>query len=191
MDFSGKTTIINLIDNHLPGIFKLQSKFITNIETIEELRGKWLPSEDWKPLLQSVIKRDIASYRNKGLILQDSLWIIKYLATTLERNCQEDTEEIETLILLLKQYPNMDSFYLTAKYSERVNRFILREKSGQSITHSDRMLHSLEKFECIEQHYRSIVLRAFPNTRIIDTNNATPEQTAHAIMHDVNFLSNF
>ena len=97
MDFSGKTTIIKNIDMLMPGIFKIQKKFLTPIDTIQKVRERdtWLPPEEWKPLLQNTIKKDISDYQENGLILQDSLWIIKYLATTIEKGNPEDYEEIE------------------------------------------------------------------------------------------------
>ena len=80
MDFSGKTTIIKNIDMLMPGIFKIQKKFLTPIDTIQKVRERdtWLPPEEWKPLLQNTIKKDISDYQENGLILQDSLWIIKW-----------------------------------------------------------------------------------------------------------------
>ena len=79
MDFSGKTTIIKNIDMAMPGVFKIQKKFLTPIDTIEKVRKRdsWLPPEEWKPLLQNTVKQDIANYKENGPILQDSLWIIK------------------------------------------------------------------------------------------------------------------
>ena len=111
MDFSGKSTIIKYIDVAIPGVFKCQKKFLTPINTIEKLRGVWLPAEIWKPLLQESIREDIANYQDDGLVLQDSLWIIKYMATKLEKNSPEDFEEMDQLQQLLWRYPDMDSFY--------------------------------------------------------------------------------
>jgi thymidylate kinase len=182
MDFSGKSTIIKIIDAAMPGVFKCQKKFLTSIDTIEKLRGVWLPAEIWKPLLQENIREDIANY------LQDDLWIIKYIATKLEMNSPEDYEELEQLQQLLWRYPDMDSFYLTTPIEERIRRFGARESSGGKITGSDKKLLSAEVFERTENHYKNIILSRFPNTRIIDTISATPEQTAKDIMQDKDFL---
>lgn len=188
MDFSGKSTIIKNIDAAMPGVFKLQKKFLTPIDTIENLRGVWLPAEIWKPLLQENIRKDIANYQENGLVLQDALWIIKYIATKLEKSSPEDYEEIEQLQQLLWRYPDMDSFYLTTTTEESIRRFGVRESSGGKISGSDKMLLSAEVFERTENHYKNIILNRFPNTRIIDTIGATPEQTAKDIMQDKDFL---
>ena len=190
MDFSGKSTIIKGIDKTMPGIFKIQKKFLTPIDTIEKVRKRdsWLPPEEWKPLLQNTIKKDIKDYKENGLILQDCLWIVKYIATKMEANNPEDYEEIEILNNLLKQYPDMDSFYLTTTIDERIKRLNIREASGEEITGSDKLLFSRDKFERIEKNYEKIILNRFPNTKIIDTTGYTPEEIVSLIMEDNNFL---
>lgn len=190
MDFSGKTTIIKNIDIAMPGVFKIQKKFLTPIDTIEKVRKRdsWLPPEEWKPLLQNTVKQDIANYKENGPILQDSLWIIKYIATKLEQNSAEDLEEIDVLQKLLEQYPNMDSFYITTSIGERVKRLKERETLGKEITGSDKLLFNGEKFEKVEKHYKNIVLKRFPNTKIIDTTNNTPEEIVQEILKDSIFL---
>ena len=190
MDFSGKTTIIKNIDMAMPGVFKIQKKFLTPIDTIEKVRKRdsWLPPEEWKPLLQNTVKQDIANYKENGPILQDSLWIIKYIATKLEQNSAEDLEEIDVLQKLLEQYPNMDSFYITTSIGERVKRLKERETLGKEITGSDKLLFNGEKFEKVEKHYKNIVLKRFPNTKIIDTTNNTREEIVQEILEDSIFL---
>ena len=190
MDFSGKTTIIKNIDMAMHGVFKIQKKFLTPIDTIEKVRKRdsWLPPEEWKPLLQNTVKQDIANYKEKGPILQDSLWIIKYIATKLEQNSAEDLEEIDVLQKLLEQYPDMDSFYITTSIEERVKRLKERETLGKEITGSDKLLFNGEKFEKVEKHYKNIVLKRFPNTKIIDTTNNTPEEIVQEILKDSIFL---
>lgn len=190
MDFSGKSTIIKGIDKTMPGVFKIQKKFLTPIDTIEKVRKRdsWLPPEEWKPLLQNTIKKDIKDYKENGLILQDCLWIVKYIATKMEANNPEDYEEIEILNNLLKQYPDMDSFYLTTTIDERIKRLNIREASGEEITGSDKLLFSRDKFERIEKNYEKVILNRFPNTKIIDTTGYTPEEIVSLIMEDNNFL---
>ena len=188
MDFSGKSTIIKIIDVAMLGVFKLQKKFLTPIDTIESLRGVWFPPEIWKPLLQKIIREDIVNYQDNGLVLQDTLWIIKYIATKLEKNNPEDYKEMDQLQQLLWQYPDMDSFYITTTIEERIRRFRARESLGGTISGSDRMLLSAEVFKRTENHYKNIILHRFPNTRIIDTTGAIPEQTAKDIMQDKGFL---
>ena len=87
MDFSGKTTIINGINNKIPSTFKIKKKFLTPIDLIENVRkmDTWLSPEEWKPLLQKNIQMDIDNYKEDGLVLLDSLWIIKYLAGKIEK----------------------------------------------------------------------------------------------------------
>lgn len=187
MDFSGKTTIIKNIEVSMPGVFKVQKKFLTSVDTIEKVRNTWLPPEEWKPLLQNTIKKDISNYRKTGPILQDSLWIIKYIATKLEQNLPEDLDEIEVLQHLLEQYPDMDSFYITTSIEERVKRLKERERLGVKISGSDKLIFNSEKFEKVEKHYKNIVIKRFPNTKIIDTTNNSPEETVQEILQDNNF----
>ena len=136
MDFSGKTTIVHNINEKLLNVFKIQKKFLTDINTIDKVRklDYWLPPEEWKPLLQKTIETDIANYKDDGLVLQDSLWIIKYIATKKEQNSEEDIEEINILQELLKDYPEMDSFYITTSIEERIKRLKERESNGKEIT---------------------------------------------------------
>ena len=190
MDFSGKTTIIKKIDIAKPNTFKVQKKFLTPIDTIEKVRKRdtWLPPEEWKPLLQNTIKKDIADYREDSPILQDSLWIIKYIATKIEQNNIEDLEEISILENLLGMYPDMDSFYITVSIEERIKRFKEREALGKEITGSDKLLLDTNKFERVEKHYKNIVLKRFPNTKIINTTNKTPDEIVDYIMKDSDFL---
>ncbi len=190
MDFSGKTTIIKKIDIAKPNTFKVQKKFLTPIDTIEKVRKRdtWLPPEEWKPLLQNTVKKDIADYREDSPILQDSLWIIKYIATKIEQNNIEDLEEISILENLLGMYPDMDSFYITVSIEERIKRFKEREALGKEITGSDKLLLDTNKFERVEKHYKNIVLKRFPNTKIINTTNKTPDEIVDYIMKDSDFL---
>ena len=190
MDFSGKTTIIKNIDRVMPSTFKIQKKFLTPIDTIQKVRERdtWLPPEEWKPLLQNTVKKDIADYREVSPILQDSLWIIKYIATKIEQNNIEDLEEISILENLLSMYPDMDSFYITVSIEERIKRFKEREALGKEITGSDKLLLDTNKFERVEKHYKNIVLKKFPNTKIIDTTNKTPDEIVDYIIKDSDFL---
>ncbi len=190
MDFSGKTTIINEIDNKIPNTFKVKKKFLTPIKLIETVRKRdeWLSPEEWKPLLQENIKEDIENYKEDGLILLDSLWIIKYLAGKIEKNSEEDKEEIYILKNLLKNYPSMDSFYITTSMEERIKRLQERTKRRNEITGSDKLIMNKDKFERTEQIYRNLVLEFFPNTKIVDTTEISIEETIKLIIKDKNFI---
>lgn len=188
MDFSGKTTIINLINEKLPNTFKIKCKFLTNIDLIDKVRNTWLSANVWKPLLQEAIKKDTETYNNTHLVLLDSLWIIKYLAGKIEKNSKEDYDEIINLKELIKKYPEMDSFYITSSIEERIKRFNNRVKSGNIITGSDKLLMDVEKFEKVEEVYRNLVLEYFPNTKIINTTNMQPTQIINFLLEDENFM---
>lgn len=190
MDFSGKTTIINGINEKMPSKFSIKKKFLTPIDLIENVRKRdtWLSPEEWKTLLQENIQKDIKEYKENGLILLDSLWIIKYLAGKIEKNDKQDEEEIIILKELLKKYPEMDSFYITVSMNERIKRFQARAKSGNEITGSDKLIMDTDKFERREQIYKKIVLEYFPNTKTIDTTDIDLEQTINVIINDNNFL---
>lgn len=190
MDFSGKTTIINVINNKIPSTFKIKKKFLTPIDLIENVRkmDTWLSPEEWKPLLQKNIQMDIDNYKEDGLVLLDSLWIIKYLAGKIEKGDKEDEEEICILKELLKKYPQMDSFYITVSMEERIKRFYERSKLGEEITGSDKLIMDVKKFEEREKNYKKIVLETFPNTKIIDTTNISLKETIELIINDKNFV---
>ena len=190
MDFSGKTTIIEGINNRIPNKFKIKKKFLTPIKLIETVRKReeWLLPEEWKPLLQENIKKDIEDYREDGLILLDSLWVIKYLAGKIEKNNKEDEEEIVILKNLLRNYPSMDSFYITTSIDERVKRLQERTKLGNEITGSDKLIMDEDKFKRTEQIYENLVLEYFPNTKIVDTTEISIEETINLIIEDENFI---
>ena len=190
MDFSGKTTIINGINSKIPNTFKIKKKFLTSIDLIENVRKRdtWLSPEEWKPLLQKNIQMDIDNYKEDGLVLLDSLWIIKYLAGKIEKGDKEDEEEICILKELLKKYPQMDSFYITVSMEERIKRFYERSKWGEEITGSDKLIMDVKKFEEREKIYKKIVLETFPNTKIIDTTNISLKETIELIINDKNFV---
>ncbi len=190
MDFSGKTTIIEGINNRIPNKFKIKKKFLTPIKLIETVRKReeWLSPEEWKPLLQENIKKDIEDYREDGLILLDSLWVIKYLAGKIEKNNKEDEEEILILKNLLRNYPSMDSFYITTSIDERVKRLQERTKLGNEITGSDKLIMDEDKFKRTEQIYKNLVLEYFPNTKIVDTTEISIEETINLIIEDENFI---
>ena len=190
MDFSGKTTIINGINNKIPSTFKIKKKFLTPIDLIENVRkmDTWLSPEEWKPLLQKNIQMDIDNYKEDGVVLLDSLWIIKYLAGKIEKGDKEDEEEICILKELLKKYPQMDSFYITVSMEERIKRFYERSKLGEEITGSDKLIMDVKKFEEREKNYKKIVLETFPNTKIIDTTNISLKETIELIINDKNFV---
>ena len=190
MDFSGKTTIINGINNKIPSTFKIKKKFLTPIDLIENVRkmDTWLSPEEWKPLLQKNIQMDIDNYKEDGLVLLDSLWIIKYLAGKIEKGDKEDEEEICILKELLKKYPQMDSFYITVSMEERIKRFYERSKLGEEITGADKLIMDVKKFEEREKNYKKIVLETFPNTKIIDTTNISLKETIELIINDKNFV---
>lgn len=50
---------------------------------------------------------------------------------------------------LLKNYPEMDSFYITVSMEERIKRFHERSKSGNEVTGSDKLIMDVDKFEKI------------------------------------------
>jgi thymidylate kinase len=190
MDFSGKTTIINGINEKIPNTFKIKRKFLTPIDLIENVRKRdtWLSPEEWKPLLQENIQKDIENYKEDELVLLDSLWIIKYLAGKIEKGDKEDDEEISILIELLKKYPQMDSFYITVSMEERIKRFHERAKLGKEVTGSDKLIMDADKFEKREKIYKKIVLEIFPNTKIVDTTNIEPKETIELIINDKDFI---
>lgn len=191
MDFSGKSTTINAIDQTMPGIFKRQQKFLTPIQTLQNMidNGIWIPREKFIPLLRKMVVDDIKNYREDGLVLQDTLWIIKFTSKLLVDGQTEYGEEIKEFLNLIKCYPDMDSFYITASMAERKQRYIKRVQNGERISRSDRLLFSGNLFEEIEKYYKDIVFERFPGTRIIDTTNQPTKQIVSDLIKDKIFMS--
>ena len=106
----------------------------------------------------------------------------------MKKAIKEDEEEISILKELLKNYPEMDSFYITVGMEERIKRFHERAKSGNEVTGSDKLIMDVDKFEKREKIYKKIVLEIFPNTKIIDTTNINQEETIELIINDKNFM---
>lgn len=190
MDFSGKTTVINLVNNKMSNVFRCQSKFITPIKTLEIMieRNIWLPCDKFIPLLNKIVAKDIADYKDCGPILQDTLWVIKFVARLCAENIDKYYSEIIKLLQLIDSYPDMDSFYITATMNERMKRYNMRAASGKRISRSDKLLFSYDIFEKTEMYYRNIMLKFFPETKIIDTTFTSPENIVDNLMKEKTFL---
>ena len=102
--------------------------------------------------------------------------------------CKDKNHLNKFLKELLKNYPEMDSFYITVGMEERIKRFHERAKSGNEVTGSDKLIMDVDKFEKREKIYKKIVLEIFPNTKIIDTTNINQEETIELIINDKNFM---
>lgn len=182
MDFSGKSTVAKCIDESMPGVFHRSSKFLTPIYTIQYCinHNIWIPPDDFIPLLKRLVRKDIDCYEDRHPILQDTLWVIKFTARLMADNNQY-SHYIYSLLELINEYPQMDSFYFTATQEARHMRYIQREASGKRISKSDKLIFNKEYFEEIEKWYKFIILEKFPNTHIIDTTNRSPGFVASII----------
>lgn len=192
MDFSGKSTTIKSVEALFPNTFKIQSKFLTPIDTIQKMidQNIWIPRHTFIPLLQKIVTKDILNYQENGLILQDTLWVIKFTARLLADDSYDCHDAIAVLLDLINQYPDMDSFYITTTLKERKKRYNIRKKSGKRITRSDKLILSKEIFNRTEKHYRSILLNRFPNTQIIDTTFECSQLIAEGLVNNLVFKQN-
>ena len=186
MDFSGKSTTVQNLSIEMPGKFKCQQKFITPIQTLQEMidNNIWIPRKDFIPLLQEMVLTDVQDYCQKDLILQDTLWVIKFTAKLLTDGKNIYETEITKLLSLIKNYPDMDSFYVTASMEKRKERYQKRLLSGERISRSDRLLFSENMFEEIEKYYKEIIFFRFQDTKIIDTTNQSPSQIVENLKND-------
>lgn len=186
MDFSGKSSTIRAILQEAPSIFRFQKKFLTPIQTLQEMidRQIWLPLAQFIPLLQQLVEADIANYQEDGPILQDTLWVIKFTARLITEHSNDYQDKIQLLLGYIDQYPEMDSFFVTTTLEERERRFRIRESQGKRISRSDRLLYSVDLFIEIEKNYRKIIFDRFPNTQIIDTTYQLPEEIADSLIHN-------
>mgnify|MGYP004471839913 CR=1 FL=1 len=186
MDFSGKSTTVKNLSIAMPGKFKCQQKFITPIKTLQEMidNNIWVPCKDFIPMLQEMVITDVRDYYQKDIILQDTLWVIKFTAKLLADGKIIYETEIKKLLSLIKNYPDMDSFYITASMEKRKDRYQKRLLNGERISRSDRLLFSGNIFEEIEKYYKEIIFSRFPDTRIIDTTNQSPSQIVEILKND-------
>lgn len=191
MDFSGKSTIIDNINRAMPSVFKCQQKFLTPIQTLQMMIDNdiWIPRDKFIPLLREMVISDIKNYEQQGLILQDTLWVIKFTSKLLVDGKDTYAKEIEEFLNLIKRYPEMDSFYITTEMEERKKRYETRSLSGKRISKSDKLLFSQNVFEEVEKHYRDIMFERFPNTQIIDTTNQSPEEVVATLKNNKLFMS--
>lgn len=139
MDFSGKSTTVQNLSIEMPGKFKCQQKFINSYSNFARMidNNIWIPRKDFIPLLQEMVLTDVQDYCQKDLILQDTLWVIKFTAKLLTDGKNIYETEITKLLSLIKNYPDMDSFYVTASMEKRKERYQKRLLSGERISRSD------------------------------------------------------
>lgn len=191
MDFSGKSTIVSYLDKTFPRMFQCQQKFLTSIQTLQYMIDNdiWIPRNEFIPLLQNMVISDINNYKKRGLILQDTIWVIKFIAKLMADGKNIYAKEIEELLNLVKCYPEMDSFYITATMEERNKRYEIRKSRGERISKSDKLLFSSNMFVEVERYYRDIIFTFFPNTRIIDTTYQFPEEIVKHLKNDRIFMS--
>lgn len=175
----------------MPGIFRCQQKFLTPIQTLQVMIDNdiWIPRDKFIPLLREMVISDIKNYEQQELILQDTLWVIKFISKLLVDGKDTYVKEIEELLNLVKCYPEMDSFYITTKMEERKIRYEMRSLSGERISKSDKLLFSQNVFEEVEKHYRDIIFERFPNTQIIDTTNQSPQEVVTTLKNNKLFMS--
>lgn len=190
MDFSGKSTTINNLDRTMPGVFRCQQKFLTPIQTLQRMidNNIWIPRDEFIPLLQEMVMTDIRNYKDSGLILQDTLWVIKFTSKLLVDGQNSFRYEIENLLNLIKCYPDMDSFYITTTMEERRKRYEMRVLSGERISRSDRLLFSGNMFEEVEKNYKNIIFERFPNTQIIDSTYKSTDQIVRELKDNRLFI---
>lgn len=190
MDFSGKSTTINNLDRTMPGVFRCQQKFLTPIQTLQRMidNNIWIPRDEFIPLLQEMVMTDIRNYKDSGLILQDTLWVIKFTSKLLVDGQNSFRNEIENLLNLIKCYPDMDSFYISTTMEERRKRYEMRVLSGERISRSDRLLFSGNMFEEVEKNYKNIIFERFPNTQIIDSTYKSTDQIVRELKDNMLFI---
>lgn len=190
MDFSGKSTTINNLAKVMPGVFKCQQKFLTPIQTLQRMidNNIWIPRYKFIPLLQEMVMNDIKNFEDNKLILQDTLWVIKFTSKLLVDGQKSYTNEIENLLYLIKRYPDMDSFYISTTMEERWKRYEMRVLSGERISRSDKLLFSGNMFEKVEKNYKNIIFERFPNTQIIDSTYKSTDQIVRELKNNGLFM---
>lgn len=191
MDFSGKSTTIKSINELMPGIFKCQQKFLTPIQTLQQMidNGIWIPRDEFIPVLKEMVRKDLNDYEENALILQDTLWLIKFTSRLLVDGGNDYAKEINEFISMIRCYPEMDSFYITASMEERKKRYEKRNQDGGRISRSDKLLFFEKEFEEVDKYYQEIVCKCFPNTQVIDTTYENTEKIVGNLMKNSSFMS--
>jgi len=199
MDFSGKSTTVDEIERLSPGDVTTQSKLISSpgnnvawqkrllVKAHFESHGLQKP-QDYESLILKALEFDIAQFQNSDTsvtpIIQDTLFMLKRYAKVIQKNSSlAILEKYRELIALL---PEMDSVYLTTTPQERMRRFYDRSRSNIKITGTDKLLlENPDSFFQLDEIYQQQVLQRFPNTRIIDTTNTTPTESAKSIIEEL------
>ena len=192
MDFSGKSTVVRLINAALPNKFQINHNFLSHelndIQRVSRLKI-WPSDDEWWLMVFKVLAKDSNTIINAP-ILQDTLWGIKYLARQEVNFNSQHLSKLSKLKKIIQNYPSADSFYLTTSMDERLKRFSIRQKSGTKITGSDKLILDPDKFLNTEKKYQELIRLIFPNTIIIDTTFYTPNETAKIIMETTEFQKN-
>lgn len=192
MDFAGKSTIIHELDLCLRGTYACQEKFLTPIQTLKYMieNNIWISREKFIPMLEKMVRMDIKNYQESEYILQDTLWVIKFTAKLMADDKEIYAKEISELLSLIRQYPETNSFYITASMEERKRRFLLRANKGERLSRTDKLLVSSPSlFENIEKYYLDIIMELFPNTQIIDTTYRKPDEIANVLKSNRKFIN--
>lgn len=203
MDFSGKSTAVEEIAKLSPNRVITQSKLISStenntawqkrqlIKSYFESHGLQKPL-GYESLIFKALEYDIKQFNDPdapdSYIIQDTLFLLKRYAKNIQKDgSSEVLEKYRELIALL---PEMDSVYLTTTPIERVRRFNTRMSAKLKITDTDKLLlENPESFFKLDEIYQEQVLLRFPKTRIIDTTNTTPSESANSILNDMMFAN--
>lgn len=190
LDFSGKTSIAMEIQRRDIDRYIVHRKFVSNISALDEMKKKNIFVTDpykFTPILISLIQRDILNLKNglglssSKVLIQDSLWPVKYATHLLMNDVCDYHEEAQSIIDVMKQYPEypaMDSFYFCVEYEERKRRFLNKLNNGASVTPFDKLIMNETYFLKLEEQYIGIIQTLFPNTKLVETTYRTINELA-------------
>jgi len=189
MDFSGKTTTVKEIKALEPDVV-IRYRYLSDIagnaarQEIVSIResGNDVEKQRYRALARQSIEYDMKNYKPlNALVIQDTLFLLKhYSKRVLENTDHELIKWLEEQISLL---PKMKSVFLTVGEEERKRRLDKRISDGERLAKTDKLLiEEPKKFFEIGDLYFKVVLKHFPDTKVIDTTQLTPKQVAQEVL---------
>lgn len=184
MDFAGKTTAISLLSASVMQKHVVRHRFLSASDPIQEFidDNLWIPRDEFVPLLVSLVRADVLNRDLGNLIIQDSLWFLKFAARLLHEDPRKYELDIEELLRLAQALPPVASFYLTAGRGDRLARYRKRSLGVRRMSRSDQLVLDWDNFEAIDSLYMNLVQESFADTLIVNTSQHDSQRVAYEIL---------
>lgn len=183
LDYSGKTSVALELKQQYK--YTVHHRFLSGLDYLDVMQkqNRFISNpNEFVPLLLKLIYEDIGHINNENILLpssiliQDTLWPIKYVAKLQLSSRAMYKKEINQIIGMMRRYPSMDSYYLSVDYETRLQRF--NNELNNKRTLFDNMIQNRTEFLKLEDTYISLLLDLFPNTSFIDTSKMSVMEVA-------------